>query len=243
MPNIDDIGKLFESVPGIVSVPNPGLSSEYAWNFELGIVKDIVNKMRIEVNGFYTLLTNAIVRRPFTFNGADSLNFNGIYSGVEALQNLAKATVYGLQVSASYSFTNALSLQSHANWISGKETDDIKNERVPLRHALPFYGSSAIRYQVKKVFFEATTFYNSRIENKDFAPSEKAKTDIYAKDANGKPWSPGWYTINLKASFNVTKNFQLTAGWENITNMRYRPYSSGIVAPGSNFIISARANW
>ncbi len=243
MPNIDDIGKLFESVAGIVSVPNPGLTSEYAWNFELGIVKNIVNKMRIEVNGFYTLLTNAIVRRPFTFNGTDSINFNGIYSGVEALQNLAKATVYGLQVSASYTFTDALSLQGHANWISGKETDDIKNEQVPLRHAPPFYGISTIKYQVKNVILEATAFYNSKIENKDLAPSEQAKTDIYARDANGKPWSPGWYTINLKAAYILTKNFQLTAGWENITDMRYRSYSSGIVASGSNLIISARANW
>ncbi len=243
MPNIDDIGKLFESVPGIVSVPNPDLTSEYAWNFELGIVKNLVNKMRIEVNGFYTLLTNAIVRRPFTFNGADSMNFNGIYSGVEALQNLAKATVYGLQVSASYSLTDVLSVQSNANWISGKETDDVKNEQVPLRHAPPFYGSSGIKYQLKKLFIEATAFYNSQIENKNLAPSERAKTDIYARDANGKPWSPGWYTINLKASYTLTKNFLLTAGWENITDMRYRPYSSGIVASGSNLIISARVNW
>ena len=33
MPNVDDIGKLFESVPGNITVPNPELSPEYAWNF------------------------------------------------------------------------------------------------------------------------------------------------------------------------------------------------------------------
>jgi hemoglobin/transferrin/lactoferrin receptor protein len=39
MPNIDDMGKLFESSPGNITVPNPDLQSEYAWNFELSIAK------------------------------------------------------------------------------------------------------------------------------------------------------------------------------------------------------------
>ncbi|HSF46119.1 MAG TPA: TonB-dependent receptor, partial [Chitinophagaceae bacterium] len=39
MPNIDDMGKFFESAPGLITVPNPDLRSEYAWNFELGIAK------------------------------------------------------------------------------------------------------------------------------------------------------------------------------------------------------------
>ena len=132
-------------------------------------------------------------------------------------------------------------MQTHANWISGKETDDIKNEQVPLRHAPPFYGSTLLRYRIKKIFVEASAQYNSQIKNKDLAPSEQLKTDIYAKDADGKPYSPGWYTLNLKASYQLIKNLSITAGWENITNQRYRPYSSGIVAAGSNFIVSSES--
>lgn len=243
MPNVDDIGKLFESVPGNITVPNPDLTPEYAWNFEIGIIKNIPNKFRIELNGFHTILNNAIVRRPTTFNGADSILFNGILSQVEALQNVAKATVSGFQASAEFYFTKSLSLQTHANWISGKETDDVKNEQVPLRHAPPFYGSTLLRYRLKKLFAEASVQYNSEIKNADLAPSEQAKTDIYAKDANGKPYSPGWYTLSIKASYQVIKNLQITTGWENITNQRYRPYSSGIVAAGSNFIISLRPSF
>jgi len=95
---------------------------------------------------------------------------------------------------------------------------------------------------MKKIFIEANAQYNSEIKNEDLAPSEQAKTDIYAKDASGKPYSPGWYTLNLKSSYQLTKNLLVTAGWENITNQRYRPYSSGIVAAGSNFIFSLRAS-
>jgi hemoglobin/transferrin/lactoferrin receptor protein len=239
---VDDIGKLFESVPGNITIPNPELGPEYAWNFEAGVIKNIPKKFRLELNVFHTILQNAIVRRPTTFNGADSILFDNIMSRVEALQNLAKATVSGVQISTEIFFKPEFSLQSHANWIGGKETDDTKDEQVPLRHAPPFYGSTALKFRNKKISTELNAQYNSQIKNEDLAPSEQAKTDIYAKDAAGKPYAPGWYTLNLKASYQLTKNLLITGGWENITNQRYRPYSSGIVAAGSNFIFSLRAS-
>ncbi len=243
MPNVDDIGKLYESIPGNITVPNPKLTPEYAWNFEVGLVKNSINKLKVELNGFYTILDNAIARRPTTFNGKDSIIVDGVKSRVEALQNVARATVSGFQLSAEYFFAKGLSIQTHVNLIAGKETDDVKNEQVPLRHAPPFYGSTLIRYRVKKIFVEASAFYNGKIENADLSPSEQAKTDIYAKDVNGKPYSPGWYTLNLKASYQIVKNWGITAGWENITNQRYRTYSSGIVAAGSNLFIALRASF
>ena len=242
MPNVDDIGKLFESAPGNITVPNPDLRSEYAMNYELGAIKNVNEKLRIELNLFHSLLNNAIVRRVSRFNGQDSILFDGVLSRVETLQNVAKATVWGIQLSAEVSLNKHLSVQSHANWITGKETDDNSNVQVPLRHAPPFYGSTLIKYRWKKLYAEASALYNSEISNEKLAPVEQAKTDIYAKDANGKPYSPGWYTINIKTSYELTKNLLLTAGWENISNQRYRPYSSGIVAAGSNLIFSLRAS-
>lgn len=241
MPNVDDIGKFFESAPGNITVPNPELSREYAWNFETGMVVHQPQKYRVELSAFHSILTNAIVRRPATFNGQDSILFDNILSRVEALQNVARATVTGLQLSAEVFFAKSFSIISHANWISGKETDDVKDEQVPLRHAPPFYGSTAFRFRTKKISAELNSQYNSQISNADLAPSEQAKTDIYAKDTSGKPYAPGWYTLNLKASYQFTPNVMITAGWENMTNQRYRPYSSGIVAAGSNFILSVRA--
>jgi hemoglobin/transferrin/lactoferrin receptor protein len=71
-------------------------------------------------------------------------------------------------------------------------------------------------------------------------PSETEKPDLYASDENGKPYSPGWITLNLKMSYNITRWAVLNAGIENIFDLGYRPYSSGIVAPGRNFIFSFR---
>lgn len=241
MPNVDDIGKLFENAPGIVTVPNPDLRSEYAWNFETGVVKTITEKLRMEITGFHTILDNAIVRRPSTFDGADSILFQNVRSRVEALQNVAKATVWGLQLSADVKLARHFSFITHANWITGKETDDVKNEQVPLRHAPPFYGSSLLRFKKQKWFAELSAQYNGKVSNKGLAPSEQAKVDIYAKDENGRPYAPAWYTVNAKTTYEWKKHLSVTVSWENMTNQRYRPYSSGIVAAGSNLIFSVRA--
>jgi len=130
-------------------------------------------------------------------------------------------------------------MANKTNWIEGHETDDTKNEQVPLRHAPPLFGSSAVQWQKGQFAFELNTQFNGQINSENLAPSEKAKTAIYAVDKSGKPFCPSWYTINLKANYNIGK-LQIHLGWENITNQRYRPYSSGIVAAGSNLITSLR---
>jgi hemoglobin/transferrin/lactoferrin receptor protein len=49
--------------------------------------------------------------------------------------------------------------------------------------------------------------------------------------------------LNLKANYQAFKFLNIGFGIENITDQRYRPYSSGITAAGRNFIISLRANF
>jgi hemoglobin/transferrin/lactoferrin receptor protein len=239
MPNIDDIGKVFESAPGTVVVPNTNLRSEYAWNYEIGLQYNHPEKLNYYISIFTTSLRNALTNRPFTFNGQDSIMYDGTKSRVNAIQNVAQAKVWGIQLGWELFLNKHTKWQSKLNWIEGHETDDIKNEQVPLRHAPPIFGSSAIQWQKKQFTIEVNTQFNGQINSANLAPSEKAKTFIYAKDENGNPYAPSWYTINLKATYTLGK-FQCNLGWENITNQRYRPYSSGIVASGSNIITSVR---
>jgi hemoglobin/transferrin/lactoferrin receptor protein len=72
---------------------------------------------------------------------------------------------------------------------------------------------------------------------------ERQKRFIYARDNNGNSYSPSWYTLSFKAMYQFHPNFTVSAGLENITDQRYRPYSSGLVAGGRNFILSVRANF
>ena len=238
VPNVDDLGKVFESAPGQLTVPNPELSSEYAYNFDIGYAVNISDKIKFDLTGFYTILDNAIVRRPSSFNGQDSVLYEGVISRVFALQNAAKANAYGIQAGIEVRFTKSFSWLILGNWIEGEETDDTNDGDVPLRHAPPFFGNTHLKFSKGKIKVDAYALWNGQISNKDLAPSEQAKPFIYASDKNGNPYSPSWYTINIKASYFLNKSFSIMAGWENLTNQRYRNYSSGIVSPGSNFIFS-----
>ncbi len=242
IPNIDDMGKLFESNPGNVVMPNPNLESEYAWNFEVGTAYRNTGKLVVEWNIFHTRLKNALVRRPDSFQGQDSILIDGVNSRVETLQNIGLATVVGFQFMAEWWFAKQASLYTTANLIDGRETDDIKNEQVPLRHAPPFFGQSGIRWKWKNLNTEFFAQYNGEVSHENLAPVEKAKTFIYAKDALGRTYSPGWYTLNFRAGYSFGK-VTLNTSWENMTNQRFRPYSNGIVAPGSNWVISLRVSF
>ncbi len=243
MPNIDDIGKVFESAPGVVVVPNVNLKPEYAWNAEWGLQYNRSKKFNAYVNLFYSWLNNALTRRPFQFNGQSTIMYDGTMSNVEAIQNVASAKVWGIQTGWQWYFTPNLNWQTKLNWIKGEETDDTKNEQVPLRHAPPFFGSTQFNFERNNLTIQVSMDYNSEIANKDLAPSEQTKTAIYAVDQNGKPYAPSWYTINCKAAYRITGNVSAQLGWENITNQLYRAYSSGVVAAGSNLIASIRVSF
>jgi hemoglobin/transferrin/lactoferrin receptor protein len=241
VPNVDDLGKVFESAPGQLIVPNPDLNPEYAYNMDIGYAINIRNRINIDITAFYTLLDNAIVRRPSTFNSQDSLMYEGVKSRVFSLQNTARARVYGIQAGIEIFILKHLSWLIQANWVEGTETDDTQDADVPLRHAPPFYANTHLKLSRKKINVDLYALWNGEVSNKELAPSEQAKTFIYAMDKNGKPFSPSWYTVNIKTGYQITEQILLSAGWENITNRRYRPYSSGIVSPGSNVILSLRA--
>ncbi len=239
-PNIDDIGKVFESEPGAVVVPNPDLKPEYAYSIEGGIIKQFSDIAKFDITGFYTLLDDALVRRPFILNGQDSILYDGDMSGVLAIQNAAKAYAWGIEAGLEIQLPKGFSISSRLNFQQGEEQDETTGEYVPLRHSAPLYFTSHLIYIMERFKADLYLNHSGEISYNDLAPSEQSKPTIYAMDENGNPYSPDWYTINLKAGYQFTDLLYLNAGVENITDQRYRPYSSGIVSPGRNFIFSLR---
>ncbi len=241
-PNIDDIGKLYESVDGAVVVPNPDLASEYAYNFEVGIAKIFGKRLKIDLTAFYTILDDAQLRQPYTINGMDSMMYEGELSQLLAIQNAARATVYGLQMGLDLNMGGGFGLSSFYNIQHGEEKL-VGGGTDPMRHAAPAFGATHITFTQHKLMLDWYIKYSAEVSNEDLASSEQGKTEIYAKDQNGNPYSPSWYTFNFKAVYQLTDMLNLTAGIENITDQRYLPYSSGIVAPGRNMVIGVRAQF
>lgn len=237
-PNLDDIAKVFDSEPGNVVVPNEDLKPEYAYNIDLGVVKSFEEIAKIDLTIFYTYLTDAMVRRDYSIDGKDSIMYDGELSKVEAVVNASSANIYGASFTAFTKVFKSFSVRTNLTYTYGRDDEDI-----PLRHVAPLFGSTALTYKSERTEIELYANYNSKKSFNNLAPSEAQKPFIYATDENGNPYSPSWWTLNLKSSTKITDYLRINFGIENILNKRYRPYSSGIVAPGRNFIVSLRASF
>lgn len=241
-PNVDDVGKVFDSEPGSVVIPNPDLDAEYAYNIDLNVAKLLGKNVKIDVSTYYTLLDNALVRRDFTLNGSSEIVYDGELSQVQAIQNAAKANVYGVQFGFDAKLSSGFRFSTDLNFQKGEE--ELENgDKSSSRHAAPFFGISRLGYVASKLDFELNVQFSDKVSFEDLAEEERGKPEIYATDRNRNPYSPSWYTLNLKSMYKLNQNFTLTAGLENITDQRYRPYSSGIVSPGKNFILALRAKF
>lgn len=232
-PNIDDIGKIFDSEPTSIVVPNPNLKDEYAYNVDFNISKIFGESIKVDLTFFYTLLDDALVRRNFILNGLDSVIYEGELSQVQAIQNAADATVYGSQIGLEIKLNKTFSLSSQLNYQKGEEELD-DGSVTPSRHAAPLFGIS--RLKMKKGRFKAQFFteYSGAVDFEDLNIGERRKPHLYAVDENGNPHSPAWYTINLNGTYAINNSITANFGIENITDQRYRVYSSGFAAPGRN---------
>jgi hemoglobin/transferrin/lactoferrin receptor protein len=237
-PNIDDMAKVFDSEPESVIMPNENLEPEYAYNADLGIEKDFGDRASFRVTGFYTWVQNKMVRREATFNGRDSIMYDGVLSQVHKVINAENAFIYGFNAALNVKLPYSLRLKADYTYTDGED-----NDGEPLRHVAPAFGQLSVTYSKDPFRILLNAEFNSEISNNNLALSEQSKTHMYALNAQGLPYSPSWWTLNLKGSYHITSNLAVNAGVENILDVRYRPYSSGIVGSGRNFIVALRANF
>jgi hemoglobin/transferrin/lactoferrin receptor protein len=240
-PNIDDMGKVFESVPGYLVVPNPDLKPEQVYNAEIGTVKTFGRFIKIDATAYYTWLVDAMVRRDFTLNGDSTIRFLGNKSRIQAVQNVTKIQVYGFQAGVEFTY-KGIGLKSNISYQKGREESVDSLDYFPLRHAAPTFGSTHLTYDRKKIKLDFYTVYNAKMNFEDLALTERVNAS-YARDENGRAYVASWYTLNFKAAFYPSQYIALTFGIENITDRMYRPYASGINAPGRNIIASLRARF
>lgn len=241
-PNVDDMGKVFDSEPGAVVVPNPDLDAEYAYNADFSIAKVFDDMLRIDLAGYYTSLGNAMVRRDFTLNGQEYIVYDGVLSRVQAIQNAAIAHVYGIQAGIEVKLPAGFSFSSDFNYQEGKEELD-DGTTSPSRHAAPLFGVSRLTYTADKLNLQIYAEYQGERKHEDLAVEERGKDEIYAADENGNTYAPAWYTLNFDAMYRFTEYLRISAGIENLTDQRYRLYSSGISGPGRSFILSLGVNF
>lgn len=236
VPNVDDLTKVFDTQRGKVVVPNADLKPERTWNYEIGLAKAFGNVLSIEGNVYLTKFNNAIVVDKFTYNGQDSILYDGVKSGVFAPQNKQKSTLFGYSTTLKARFTEGVILTATYNYTKGRVKDS-ETKETPLDHIPPAFGRIGFQYVTDKLNAELYSNFSAWKRIADYRLSAEDNEAYATKDG-----MPSWWTLNLKASYILTKNLSIQAGVDNVLDIQYRVFASGIHSAGRNIWGTLRLN-
>ncbi len=234
-PNIDDLSKIRIN-GGEISFPNIDLRPERSFNVEWSFQK-YSEDFNISISTFFTRLSDAIIRLPFNApNGEEDYVSFGDTLRVVANQNASRANIFGWSVQGSYDLSSTLSIEGSYNWIKGEQILD-DQENSPLGHIPPAYGKIGLNFHKDNFNIAAVTRFNR------FKPIEQFGGSVDNPDLATPIGALSWYTLNLYASYNWSPTFSINLGLENLFDLHYRPFASGVSAPGRNLSITFRAQF
>lgn len=236
VPNIDDLAKVFESTPGSLIVPNASILPEKSLTYEVGLSRVFNNILRWENNVYYTSFMDAIQTAPFSYNGADSIFYDGELSRVLAAQNTGKAYIYGFHSSIKSAALGYWSIFASVNYTYGR----VKSEEgdKPLDHIPPIIAKLSVNYERAQFFAEAYSMYNGAKKLKDYSDSGEDNLNYATPEG-----MPAWHTLNARLGYSFNNGLALQCGVENILDTEYRVFASGISAPGRNYYVALKFNY
>ena len=242
-PNIDDMGKLFESTGatrdengnlvelGTLIVPNPDLKPEFTYNADLGVSKTYTESVTFSANAYYTLYRNALTTAATTYDGQSIVQYNGDSALVSHMVNAVEAYIYGFSAQFDARFTDVFGMSSSVNYTYGRVKSEPKDE--PLDHIPPVFGRTGLYIQGKQFKGEFYVMYNGWKRLEDY------RLNAEDNEANATAVGmPSWYTLNVRTSSQITSNVQVQLALENILDHNYRLFSSNISAPGRNLVVT-----
>ena len=131
--------------------------------------------------------------------------------------------------------TKSFKFYGNFNFTYGRVESKDSNPKRSLDHIPPFYGKTGFNFENKLVNLDLNMLYSGKKHLEDYSNSGEDNL-IYAP-VNGMP---AWETYNFKTAVKPYKDLMLFIGLENILDIQYRTFSSGINAAGRNFYLGAK---
>ena len=238
-PNIDDIGKIREQ-KGVLSVPNAELKPEYAYNTELGFSKSFNRQNVISINAYYTHISKHITRDYFEIINDTSTEDKStiIFNSEEVI------TMANVNKGSAYIYGGTLDLKAHiysnllfTGNLTYTEGASVKNAH-PLPSISPFFGYFSLKFLFKKSETQlAYRFSNSKNSDKYSIGGEdglEETPEIFQGLDSYFYGMPSWSILKLSSSYEFSNNFKTILILDNIFDLHYREFASGISAPGRN---------
>ncbi len=200
----------------------------------MSAAKSFNNVFSLEGTFFYTAFRDAIIADKFTFNGQDSILYDGVKSAVLANQNKNKANIFGISLTVKADITEGVSAYATYNYTKGR-VQNTDGTDAPLDHIAPAFGRIGVQYNTQKLKTELFSNFSAWKNLADFSASGEDNL-VYATPKG----MPSWWTLNIRASYAVAKGWVLQAGIENLMDTNYRVFASGIHAAGRNIYGAVR---
>lgn len=227
-PNIDDAAKVFENVAGTLNIPNPDLKPEQVLHSELTLGYTLDNALELSATGFVSNLTDAIATRPTTYNGQSFIVYNSDTLAPVHSTNVAKAQVVGFSLRGKVRFAENFTLGGGIQYVEGKD----KTNDVPLDHIPPVVGNVRFGWEKGNWRAETDVLWNGWKRIADYSPSGEDNQQYATPDG-----MPAWQTWNVRGGWQATKHLRLQVAVENILDVNYRVFASGINGAGRNFVV------
>jgi hemoglobin/transferrin/lactoferrin receptor protein len=235
-PNIDDLAKIRVNASEI-SVPNINLQPEKSLNGELTISQKINSYLFISATGFMTSLQDAIVRADFTLpDGTSFLVDEGDTLKTVSNINANSARVKGVSLNIKSVLSQNIELSGSINYIRGRQFD-ASDDQTPLSHIPPLYGKVSMAYVDDHQQISLRLRYNGEKPVSEYGGSEDNLINATAKG------TPAWYTLNAYYLRKINNSISVSFALENIMDTHYRPFASGVSAPGRNIILSLNSKF
>ena len=243
-PNIDDIGKIREN-RGVLIIPNPGLKPEYVYNFEGGLTFSNDDIFLIEGRFFNSNIKNYIGRIISPFS--EDVSNNDIWSliidkgklSTQINQNIGNARIYGASIDGMAALFPGLNIIGNISF-----TDSTLNNRIgPLPSILPLYGNFRINYNSRKLTLSLSNNFSGRKLPKDYSRGGEDKIEetpiINSKSVKTRYYgSPKWSIYSITAALDHNENVRTSFSIDNIFDLHYKEFASGISAPGRSIIFN-----
>ena len=244
-PNVDDFGKM-RVKNGFVSVPNVGLTPEHAVNGEVTLTQNLGRlhgegfAARLSATAFYSYIQDVIVRQNGALPNGDTTFTSGedVYR-VQVNANADEGRVRGIGFKADATYGEGLTFAARLTLTKGISTD-AEGIETPLAHIPPMYGQVRGAYDLGKLTLEGVYRFNGAKAWEDYAPEGSSDNEDQAIEGVG---TPAWGVVDVRASMALGEKIQLQGAVENIGDLHYRPFSSGVSAPGRNFVVSLRGRF
>ena len=242
-PNIDDLGKIREN-RGTLLVPNPALKSEYVYSLEGGVAfTPPSKKLNLQLRFYNSSLQDYIARMPYsitadlTTDAPETVTYNNEIVTTLANGNAGNSRIYGLSIEGKWRLAEPLTVGAHLTHTQNKINETIG----PLPSILPYFGGSELVFSKKKWTLELRHQFASNKPPEEYSRGGEdgvEETPIIG-DENGEiryAGSPKWTTISFYSTYQKSDTLSLYLAVENLTDLHYRTFASGISAPGRSLI-------